>query len=52
MTIMVISHSFDQVMRLADGVWVMRAGRTVAHRHTAETTGEELVGLVTGAIAS
>jgi D-xylose transport system ATP-binding protein len=52
MTILLISHNFDQVMRLADGVWVMRAGRSVGHRSTADTTGEELVGLVTGAIAS
>ena len=52
MTILLISHNFDQVMRLADGVWVMRAGRTVGHRQTADTTGEELVGLVTGAISS
>lgn len=46
---LLISHSFDQVMRLADAVWVMRRGRAVAHRRVAETTGEELVALVTGA---
>ncbi|MGO3759033.1 MAG: ATP-binding cassette domain-containing protein [Agrococcus casei] len=45
-----VSHSFDQVMRVADAVWVMRHGRAVAHRRIADTTGEELVGLVTGAI--
>jgi hypothetical protein len=28
----------------------MRAGRTVAKRRTSETDGQELVGLVTGAI--
>jgi simple sugar transport system ATP-binding protein len=50
MTILLVSHNFDQVMRLADGVWVMRAGRIVGYRTTADTTGEELVGLVTGAI--
>jgi simple sugar transport system ATP-binding protein len=50
MTILLVSHNFDQVMRLADGVWVMRAGCIVGYRTTADTTGEELVGLVTGAI--
>lgn len=46
---LLISHSFDQVMRVADAVWVMRQGRAVAHRRTTDTTGEELVALVTGA---
>jgi simple sugar transport system ATP-binding protein len=47
---LLISHSFDQVMRVADAVWVMRHGRAVAHRRVADTSGEELVALVTGAI--
>lgn len=47
---MLISHSFDQVMRVADAVWVMRHGSAVAYRRVKETTGEELVALVTGAI--
>lgn len=47
---LLISHSFDQVMRVADAVWVMRHGRAVAHRRISDTTGEELVALVTGAI--
>lgn len=46
---LLISHSFDQVMRVADAVWVMRHGRAVAHRRVIDTTGEELVALVTGA---
>ena len=52
LTVLLISHNFDQVLRLADEVWVMRAGRSVAHRQTAGTTGEDLVGLVTGAISA
>ena len=36
-------------MRLSDQVWVMRAGRCVGGRRTAETTGEEIVSLITGA---
>jgi simple sugar transport system ATP-binding protein len=48
-SVLLISHNFDQVMRLSDQVWVMRAGLAVAGRRTAETTGEELVALITGA---
>ncbi|MBT0773943.1 sugar ABC transporter ATP-binding protein [Kineosporia sp. J2-2] len=47
--VLLISHNFAQVMRLADQVWVMRSGRCVAGRRIAETTGEEIVALITGA---
>jgi ABC-type sugar transport system ATPase subunit len=50
--VLLISHNFAQVMRLSDQVWVMRAGRCAGGRRTAETTGEEIVGLITGAIDS
>jgi simple sugar transport system ATP-binding protein len=48
-SVLLISHNFDQVMRLSDHVWVFRAGLAVAGRRTAETSGEELVALITGA---
>ena len=47
--VLLISHNFAQVMRLSDHVWVMRAGRCVGGRRTTETTGEEIVALITGA---
>jgi simple sugar transport system ATP-binding protein len=47
--LVLVSHNFDQVLRVADDVYVMRSGRTVAHRPTEGTTGPELVSLVTGA---
>lgn len=47
--IILISHNFDQVLRLSDAVWVMRAGRCVAGRRTAQTNGDEIVALITGA---
>jgi simple sugar transport system ATP-binding protein len=50
--VLLISHNFAQVMRLSDHVWVMRAGRCVGGRRTAETTGEEIVALITGAKTS
>jgi D-xylose transport system ATP-binding protein len=49
-SLLIITHSFDQVLRVADAVWVMRLGRFIASRRVSETTGDELVGLVTGAI--
>jgi simple sugar transport system ATP-binding protein len=51
-TFLLVSHNFDQVMRLSDEIWAMRGGRVVGHRRTAETTGDELVALITGAKTS
>jgi simple sugar transport system ATP-binding protein len=48
--ILIISHSIDQVMRLADVVWVMRHGQIIGNRRTNETTGEELVQMITGVL--
>lgn len=48
-TVILISHNFEEVMGLADLIWVMRQGRAVASRRSSETTGLELVALVTGA---
>jgi D-xylose transport system ATP-binding protein len=50
-TVLLVSHDMDQVMRVADSAWILRRGRTAAHRTMAETTGGELVGLITGAVA-
>jgi simple sugar transport system ATP-binding protein len=51
-TFLLISHSFDQVMRLSDEVWVLRHGSVVGRRRTRDTNGDELVALITGAKAS
>jgi ABC-type sugar transport system ATPase subunit len=50
--VLLISHNFAQVLRLSDQVWVMRAGRCVGGRRTSATTGEEIVALITGALAA
>ena len=50
--VLLISHNFQQVIRLSDQVWVMRTGRCVAGRRTADITGEQIVGLVTGAVTA
>ncbi len=48
-SVLIISHNFEQVMRLSQQVWVMRAGRVVSGARTAEVTGADLVAQVTGA---
>ena len=47
--VLIISHNFDQVMRLSNQVWVMRSGQLVGGRRTNETSGTELVAMITGA---
>lgn len=49
LAVIIISHNFDQVLRLSEQVWVMRQGRVMAGLRTADTTGDELVALITGA---
>jgi simple sugar transport system ATP-binding protein len=48
--ILIISHNLEQVFRLVDDVWVMRRGQMVGRRRIAETSPEEVVGLITGAV--
>jgi ABC-type sugar transport system ATPase subunit len=46
--ILIVSHSLDQVFRLADHICVLRRGKQVGIRRTAETTGDEIVAMLTG----
>ncbi|MFD1720583.1 ATP-binding cassette domain-containing protein [Amnibacterium endophyticum] len=50
--VLLISHNFDQVLRLSQQVWVMRSGTAVAGRRAVDTNGDELVALITGAKAA
>lgn len=50
-TVLLVSHDMAQVMRVADAAWVLRRGRAVARREISQTDGDELVGLITGAVA-
>jgi len=47
--VLIISHNLEQVFRLVDRVWVLRRGRMIGNRWLAETTPDELVGMITGA---
>lgn len=49
-TILCISHDFEFVFRHADRITVMRLGKSIATRRVDETTRDEIVGLITGAI--
>jgi simple sugar transport system ATP-binding protein len=46
--IVLVSHSLDQFLRLSDRVCVLRRGREVGVLRTSETTGDELVAMITG----
>src|SRR6266851_7834623 len=47
--VVVISHNLQHVFAIADRIQVMRGGRCVGIRHRRETTGEEIVRMITGA---
>jgi len=49
LAVIVISHNFDQVLRLSDQIWVMRQGSVITGLRTEDTSGDELVALITGA---
>lgn len=49
LAVIVISHNFDQVVRLADRVWVMRQGRVIAELSQEELDAAQMVALITGA---
>jgi simple sugar transport system ATP-binding protein len=46
--ILIISHSLDQVFRLSDRICVLRRGRQIGVRRTAETDKNEIVSMITG----
>ncbi len=49
--VLIVSHNLEQVFRIVDRVWVLRRGRMIGQRLLADTTPEEVVGLITGASA-
>jgi simple sugar transport system ATP-binding protein len=46
--ILIVSHSLDQVFRLADRICVLRRARQVGIRRVSETSGDEIVAMMTG----
>ena len=48
LAILIISHSLDQVFRLADRICVLRRGQQIGLRETAKTSKNEIVSMITG----
>ncbi len=51
-SVVLISHNMPEVLAVADRVEVLRLGRRVARYAAAETSVEELVGAMTGALST
>lgn len=49
-TVLLITHNMEHIFEVTDRIIVMRHGRRVGVRDRNETTREEIVGLITGAI--
>jgi len=49
-SVMVITHNLEHVFQIADRVVVLRHGKCVAVRRIDDTSREEVVGLITGAV--
>ena len=50
-TVVVISHNLEEIFRVADTIVVLRLGRCVGVRQAEGVSREEIVGLITGAVA-
>ena len=50
--VIIVSHDLDFVFRHADRVTVLRLGRTVGTRRVGDVGREEVVGIITGAVAA
>jgi simple sugar transport system ATP-binding protein len=48
--VILISHRMPDVFAVCDRIVVLRRGQKVADKHTAQTSPEEITGLITGAI--
>ena len=46
--VLIISHSLDQVFRLSDRICVLRRGKQIGVRRTADTDKNEIVAMITG----
>ncbi|MDR6200449.1 ABC-type sugar transport system ATPase subunit [Microbacterium sp. SORGH_AS428] len=49
-TVIIVSHDMSLVFELADRIQVMRLGGVAGVRRRAETTRDEIIGLITGAV--
>ncbi|MGL4767011.1 MAG: ABC transporter ATP-binding protein [Formosimonas sp.] len=47
-TVIIITHKLREIMAVTDNISIMRAGKMIAHRQTAQTNPEELAELMVG----
>ena len=48
--VMLVSHNVEQVFQITDRIYVFRRGAVVGSRRTADTSPEEIVSMITGAM--
>jgi ABC-type sugar transport system ATPase subunit len=48
LAILIVSHSLDQVFRLADRICVLRRGKQIGVKETAKATNNEIIAMITG----
>ena len=51
LSVLVISHNLDQIFRVTDRIVVLRRGRMIGARETRTTKPDEIVAMITGAVA-
>ena len=51
LSVLVISHNLDQIFRITDRIVVLRRGRMIGTRETGTTRPDEIVSMITGAVA-
>ena len=51
-TVICVSHDLEFVFEHADRITVLRLGRSVGTRKTSEVTRDEIIGMITGAVAA
>jgi len=51
LSVLVISHNLDQIFRITDRIVVLRRGRMIGARETRTTKPDEIVAMITGAVA-
>lgn len=49
--VLLVSHNLEDVRQVCDSIVIVRRGKTIAHIRARETTGDELIGLITGLLS-
>lgn len=52
LAVLLVSHNLEQVFKITDRICVLRRGRLAGERRTADSSPQEVVGMITGAIGA